>query len=212
MKTEENKSPKSKAGVKPETKTRAPSSLRAAQKEFARQRLIDAARAVFEANGYVDVTVDDIAQRAGTSRGTFYLYFQSKIEVLRAILDELRVTVNTAGLFDDLAAMKTADIDTLQAWFEKYVDFYLDFKEIWPAIRQAQAVEPGFIEKVTASIDTYTNVWKSHGSSNDARLTATVMYTFLDQFMFLWLVEGQKLNRKQTTRALAAAVMATLSI
>src|SRR5688572_26565428 len=91
--------------AQPKRALRAPSPLREAQKELARQKLLEAATAAFEADGYVDVTIDDIVRRAGTSRGTFYLYFQSKSEVLRAVMAELRREVDEAGLFDDFAAM-----------------------------------------------------------------------------------------------------------
>jgi AcrR family transcriptional regulator len=225
---------KSKTGKAQTLTAPAVTSLRARQKEVARQMLIEAARAAFEAKGYVDVTVDEIAQGAGASRGTFYLYFQSKSEILSAILAELRLAVNAAGLFDDLTAMQNPTVETLQAWFEKYVDFYLQHHQLWYAIRQAQVVEPDFSLIVAANwpveraasqngirsdqltaIDLYAEIWKSRGPGKrgadaDARLTATMMYTFVDQFMYIWLVEGQKLDRRRTTRALAEALHATL--
>jgi AcrR family transcriptional regulator len=178
--------------------------------------LIEAARTAFETNGYVDVTVDEIAQRAGASRGTFYLYFQSKSGILQAILAELRLAVDAAGLFNDLTAMKKPTVDGIQTWFEKYVDFYLQHHRLWHAIRQAQVVEPDFSLIVTASIDLYAEAWKSDGavkssSHTDARLTATMMYTFVDQFMYLWLMQGHHIDRTKATRALAEALHSTLS-
>jgi len=204
-----------KGGGKPATRTRATSPLREAQKEVARQRLVESARAAFEAKGYVDVTVDDIVQGAGASRGTFYLYFQSKSEILRALIDQLRGEVITAGLFDDLRTMGEPTVDGLQQWFEKYVDFYLHHKALWRAMHQAQVVEPEFIAIVVRAIDQYVDLWKAVRSvknkkDEDYRLAATMMYTFADQFMYLWLAQGQELNRKKTTRALAEGIYAAL--
>jgi len=205
-----------KDGKKQAPTPRAPSLLRAAQKELARQKLVDAARSAFEANGYVNVTVDDIAQRAGASRGTFYLYFQSKLDALRAIRDELRIAANEAGLLDDLSAMKKPTVEALTTWFERYADYYLEYRQLWPAIRQAQAVEPEFSIIVAEAIDLYAGIWKSTGavkSDADARLTATLNYTFVDQFMYLWLVEereGQDVARNKVTKTLAEAIYSTL--
>jgi AcrR family transcriptional regulator len=192
---------------------RARSPLREAQKEVARQRLVESARAAFAAKGYVDVTVDDIVQGAGASRGTFYLYFQSKREILLALIDQLRGEVVAAG--DDFRAMGEPTVDALQAWFERYVDFYLDHRDLWRAMHQAQVVEPEFMAMVVAAIDRYVELWRSVRVAKahrdvDLRLPATMMYTFVDQFMYLWLSQGQQVDREKTTRVLAEAVYAAL--
>lgn len=47
-----------------------------------RERLIEAAFALFEDSGYERTTVDDIAERAGVSRATFFRTFRSKEDVI----------------------------------------------------------------------------------------------------------------------------------
>lgn len=47
-----------------------------------KQRLIEAAFALFEERGYEGTTVDDITQRAGVGRTTFFRVFRSKEEVI----------------------------------------------------------------------------------------------------------------------------------
>lgn len=54
-----------------------------------RQLLLDAARAAFADRGYRATTVADIVARAGTARGTFYLYFRNKEEVFHELMVEL---------------------------------------------------------------------------------------------------------------------------
>jgi AcrR family transcriptional regulator len=54
--------------------------------EVRRSELLDAATQLFEARGYEQVTVADIATAAKVAKGTFYLYFDSK----EALLDALR--------------------------------------------------------------------------------------------------------------------------
>jgi len=51
--------------------------MRAAQREFTRARLVEAAIEVFAEKGYPRTTVDDIAERAGSTRATFYLHFKT---------------------------------------------------------------------------------------------------------------------------------------
>src|SRR5512139_454377 len=48
-----------------------------------RERLYEAALALFRSQGYETTTVDQITRRAGLAKGTFFNYFQTKDAVLR---------------------------------------------------------------------------------------------------------------------------------
>jgi AcrR family transcriptional regulator len=61
---------------------------RAREKERRRQSILDAARHVFFGEGYQAPTVDDVAARAEVSKGTVYLYFESKETILAHLLLE----------------------------------------------------------------------------------------------------------------------------
>lgn len=49
-----------------------------------RLRLIDAATGLFVAHGYRKTSIDDIARAAGVAKGTVYLYFATKPDILLA--------------------------------------------------------------------------------------------------------------------------------
>src|SRR5690348_18300359 len=55
--------------------------MRAAQREFTRNRLIEAAIEVFAEKGYARTTVDDIAGRAGSTRATVQRHFKTKSDM-----------------------------------------------------------------------------------------------------------------------------------
>ena len=57
-----------------------------AEAEETRQRIIDAAVEVFAAQGVPDATLDQIARKAGVTRGAVYWHFNGKQEVLQAVL------------------------------------------------------------------------------------------------------------------------------
>jgi AcrR family transcriptional regulator len=61
---------------------------RAREKERRRRSILDAARAVFFEGGFQQATVDDVAARAEVSKGTVYLYFESKETILAFLLLE----------------------------------------------------------------------------------------------------------------------------
>jgi AcrR family transcriptional regulator len=56
--------------------------------EFRRAAIIDAARSVFARKGFTRSIIDEIACEAGIAKGTVYLYFRSKKEIYRAVLDQ----------------------------------------------------------------------------------------------------------------------------
>ena len=69
------------------------------EKEKRRQSILQAARAAFFENGFHRATVDDVAERAEVSKGTVYLYFESKETLLAHLLLE-----GLDELLDDLEA------------------------------------------------------------------------------------------------------------
>ena len=84
------------------------------RKQARPSEIIGAALAVFVEKGFADAKLDDIAHRAGISKGTLYLYFETKEELFRAVArsavaSHLEAIENTAeafnGPFAELAPM-----------------------------------------------------------------------------------------------------------
>lgn len=191
-------------------------SLREAKKELTRETLVDAAQAAFEDDGYVNVTVDDIARRAGASRATFYLHFQGKAEILQAVLRKLQMREEWKVLLEHFSAIDEPTVDALQAWLDEYVDFYMRHPGIHRALHQAQAIEPEFTDAFLERMQGYIEFWQSLGlvknpKSEDFRLAAIMMFALADQVLYWWLVHGFEADREKTTRALAESFHATLS-
>ncbi|TDD06355.1 TetR/AcrR family transcriptional regulator [Saccharopolyspora terrae] len=62
---------------------------RTARGRRTRDRLLAAARVVFETRGFLDTRVGDICDEAGLAQGTFYIYFQSKEDVFYNLVDSV---------------------------------------------------------------------------------------------------------------------------
>lgn len=83
-----------------------------------RRRLLDAAAAEFAAKGLEGARVDDISLAAGLAKGTIYNYFDSKLEVFRAVIGEWtrrsaevrEVTAEDAPIGEKLRAIIIADM------------------------------------------------------------------------------------------------------
>jgi AcrR family transcriptional regulator len=50
-----------------------------------RARFVEAAKQIFEEDGFFDARITDISERAGLSHGSFYHYFESKDEIFREV-------------------------------------------------------------------------------------------------------------------------------
>jgi TetR/AcrR family fatty acid metabolism transcriptional regulator len=74
--------------------------------EFRRAEIIDAARTVFARRGFAHGIIDEIAKEAGIAKGTVYLYFRSKTEIYRAVLNH-DMKVLKKGTRDEIDAAAT---------------------------------------------------------------------------------------------------------
>src|SRR4051794_35308234 len=70
--------------------------LRARKQQAAREKIVEAAHALFAERGFAQVTVADIAERAEVGRTTFFRYFGDKQEVVFADEQEVLDVVAAA--------------------------------------------------------------------------------------------------------------------
>jgi AcrR family transcriptional regulator len=97
-------------------------SKRERRKEARPGELLDAALDLFVEKGFAATRVDDVAARAGVSKGTLFLYFPSKEELFKAMVRQ-----SIAGRFDEwnqeLGQFEGATSDLLrhcyQAWWDR---------------------------------------------------------------------------------------------
>ena len=92
------------------------------EKERRREEILDAAQRVFVENGLTVATVDDIVTAAELSKGTLYLYFESKEDIYLALmLRGLRLLRST---FSEIISRENSVVMTLQQLDEAYKDFF----------------------------------------------------------------------------------------
>src|ERR1700753_3021773 len=181
-------------------------SLREAQREFTRNRLLAAARAAFEEKGDVDVTIEEIVDPAGASRATFYLYFPSKVAILQALMAELDAEGN--GILAIFEANPDISVEGLLAWLRKSVEFYETHKLLFRALYQAQIVEPEYANWMEAHVERVVDMWARRGlvpdkSDEDLRVAATLFFAQCERTLYLLIIQGIEVNRDTALRAVA---------
>ncbi len=77
-----------RAADTPEVRPRTIAPAAAAPAARTRKLLLAAAREAFAAGGYNRVTIDQVAERAGFTKGAFYVHFPDKASALLAVFEE----------------------------------------------------------------------------------------------------------------------------
>ncbi len=98
------------------------STARQRRKETRPQELLDAALELFVEKGFAATRSEEVAQRAGVSKGTLYLYYPSKEELFKAV-----VRHNLVNLIAEGAALSqtfegsSSDllVELIQVWWER---------------------------------------------------------------------------------------------
>lgn len=90
------------------------------RKEARPPEILSAALAVFAERGYAATRLDDVARRAGVTKGTLYLYFPNKEELFKAVIRGTLVPALTR--ITDADDASPVSIDDLIADFERLAD------------------------------------------------------------------------------------------
>jgi AcrR family transcriptional regulator len=86
------------------------------RKESRPAELLDAALDLFVERGYAATRLDDIASRAGVSKGTLYLYFANKEELFKALVRE-----NIVALLDRFRSQIAASEQPAAVLLEQFI-------------------------------------------------------------------------------------------
>ena len=111
-----------------------------------RQRLMDAGLACFEKLGYGPTTVEDIVAEAEVARGTFYLHFNNKLDLVRAWTEDVQPAVGE--LYERLDQMlvksERPDRRAIRAWMKEAFAWFTTHHTIVTVWHELVITEPSF--------------------------------------------------------------------
>ncbi len=105
-----------------------------------RIQILDAARALYEVEGYYSVGLDAVAKKAGVSRQAIYLHFSSKAELLRALHERVN-ELDVAPAMERVWAAKSASA-ALDIWVDVSADAIPRIIGIFNALDTPRRVDP----------------------------------------------------------------------
>lgn len=93
-----------------------------AQKNKTRERILDGSFRLFATKGFKGVTIDDLMNSCGLTRGAFYAHFKSKTELYREALKFRASSTKLASLKPDGTSAKQ--------WLSSLLDKYLSLEHV----------------------------------------------------------------------------------
>src|SRR5437764_14219662 len=170
--------------------------------EQTRARLLDAAKEIFEENGFLDARISDIAERAGLSHGAFYHYFDSKEQIFREIAemldDELAEPMDSV-IF--APSSRAGPHERLRTALRQHLERYRDEARIMGVIEQVA----GYDDHVAAvrsirnkrhreQIEASIRGMQRRGMADatlDPKIAAAALGSMVERFAEMSLAQGQ---------------------
>lgn len=197
--------------------------LRQAQKEMTRRLLLSTALDLFQKKGYAGTTIDDIAAAAGTTRVTFYAYFPSRAELMKALIGELNDLLGRTASADRGSSARTLVDVVAEGDPPKIAEWLRETSKSWDAIHpytkaafEAAAVDPDIRVVVDAwfgeAIGDVQEGLELAGrfSPETRRLRATMAMTHLDYVERTWTPGHVDADLESTLEVLATSWVALL--
>jgi AcrR family transcriptional regulator len=176
-----------------------PSGPRTTKRARTRERLIEAAKEIFEENGFLEARISDISARAGQSHGTFYYHFKTKEEIfgeVAALVDE--------RLFAPMDEVIMADSplepqERVREAMRRHFEAYRKEARIMGLIEQFARHDPinalrltrhkSYTQRAAQTIRQLQRK-KLADPKLDPILTAAALGALTDRFAEMWLVHG----------------------
>jgi AcrR family transcriptional regulator len=179
-----------------------------ARGQATRDKLVAAARDVFADRGFAGTRMGDLADAAGVAHGTVYTYFDTKEDVLLAVLDAVRSDLHAAmtvpSVRDPIARIEAAN--------RAYLDGYREHAQLLQVAQEAAAGDVRFADVLldlrrthVARVATAIRKLQSDAMAApdlDPHTAAAALCGMVEGFAAHWLGRGEAHDEVLATRTL----------
>ena len=175
------------------------------------QQILAAAVNAFVQLGMANTRLDDIAREAGLSKGTIYLYFKSKEELIFAILDAflsrelayanelLAVDLPITEKINKLADLIVADMAEIKPMTPLYMEFIAQAARDESVREILQKPFREFLDVFSALVE--QGIATGELKPLNVKEVALTMATLLDGAIFLWVYDPEFVDLEQQMKA-----------
>lgn len=126
--------------------TNLPQRPKSAKAQRTRQKILEAARAVFAECGFAKATAEEISTKAGVGYGTFYLYFADKRQALHTILAEVDDNLYQLGQLEGVEKPRLGlgALAPIKATIGGFFDSFKAYADVLKICHELSATDPDF--------------------------------------------------------------------
>ena len=193
-------------------------SKRQARRRNRRKQLIAASRELFLSKGFGETSVSAVVRSAGVAQGTFYLYFQSKADVLlymraEVLEDYLKAFQSAFSTSSRADARLVAGIAAIQVAVDRNRPIIRVFREATTSHELSRVWIEGR-EALAAPLSALLTEGVEDGSFHldDPRMSAMLTLSFYDDLLYEAFEYATPAGPAQTFRASVAFVLRGLGV
>lgn len=179
-----------------------PGPPRSAKGVRTRARLVDAAKQVFQQDGFLEARIADIAKIAKLAPGSFYHYFESKEQIFREVAEAQEERLTAPPDEPDAEAGEASPWERIRRANRLYLERYRDEAALMGVIEQVSrydaqvnaarmATQKHFVERAERAI----RQLQRQGLANRRlipSMAADALGAMVARFAELWLVQGYR--------------------
>ncbi len=164
------------------------------------RKLLDAAMVAFDQRGYHNVRINDVVTIANTSRGTFYLYFSNKEDLLRALVAE--AGAEATDLYSDLVTRRMDGVawDDIRVWIGRYSALWMRYAPLMRAWTDLATIDPELGAQMRKTVDMMSGAMAARIKANNPRLkvdrlaAGVAILAMIDRFHYLREFVGDQVD------------------
>lgn len=173
---------------------------RSAKGRRTRARFLEAAKAIFERDGFLNARIGDISEAAGLSHGSFYHYFDSKEQIFRELAEAQEVSILTMHEAGETVPQDQSPIERVRSANRHYLEAYQREARLMRVIEEVSRYDDEvlavrsrrqqeFAEKLRAAIVRLQREGLAD-TAIDPRYAADALGGMVAKFAEMWLVQG----------------------
>jgi AcrR family transcriptional regulator len=167
-----------------------------------RARLLDAAKVVFERDGFLAARIVDIAETAGLAPGSFYHYFDSKEQIFREVAEAQEERLTAPGDASTDTEKADSPRERVRRANRLYLERYRDEAALMGVIEQVSRYDDQvnaarmstmkhFVERAERAILRMQKEGVADRRLN-AAIAADALGAMVGRFAELWMVQGYR--------------------
>ena len=149
-------------------------------------KIVEAATNLFTEVGFYETSVADICRKARTAVGTFYIYFETKRDLYRHLLEQYKAAIRTrlAESIRKTTTREEAEREGIRAFLKYAVEDPMMYNIIWGSLSIDQVL---FVDYYVSFAESYAKALEKSGSELAIADTTALAYLLMGLTNFLGL-------------------------